>query len=288
MARFSNEKVTPTKARKWLKEYNYADNRPISQTWVNYLARQMKAGHWRSNGEPLIFDTDGKLLDGQHRLSALVLAGITLTFDVRRGIETDAFTTIDQGKSRTAGQVLGMMGVKSASLTAAVCRTIFNWECYGNPFRGDRVSPDEIKIVYDCYRSEIEPAVLIGRGVKGLPCRQSIAGFCFYLFDQVHKKKAAAFFETLRDGVASSAKDPALVLRNRLYAEAVANSRRSLPKRAELGLFIRAWNHYHKGDEITQLQIKPDGDGGFKIPAVRGLGRGQGGMKKKAKGSDAA
>jgi hypothetical protein len=281
--RFSRVTVTPTLASKWLKDFNYTDNRPIAIGWVDYLARQMDKGLWQDNGEPLIFDGEGNLLDGQHRLAAVIKSGKQQTFDVRRGVETHAFTTIDQGRNRSPAQVLGMLGVKNASTVASICRLIYNWEVSGQPFVGRRISPDEIQLVRDLYEGEVEAATQVTIGCRrDVPAPASIIGFCAYLFTKVSKRKAEAFFRTLKEGVADSPKDPALVLRNRLYKEAVANSRRSLPKRAMLGLFIRGWNAYHKGDLVSQLQIKPDGEGGFKLPAVRGLGRSQGGKGCKA------
>ena len=290
--RFSRVKVTPAIAQKWLKEKNYADNRPISKSWVDYLARQMEKGLWQENGEPLIFDLDDQLLDGQHRLAAIVKSGITITFDIRRGVATESFTTIDQGRGRTAGQVFGMLGIKNSRAAASVCRLVYNWETTGAPFVGRRISPDEINLVWEVYEQEITSALEMAIPLKkSVPAPASILGFCAFLFAKASKKKASAFFATLGGGVAEDARDPALVLRNRLFREAVANSRRSLPKKAMFGLIIRGWNAYHKGDKVRQLQIKPDGDGGFKIPIIRGLGRSQGnkgGPTAKARGNKPA
>lgn len=276
--RFSRVTVTPDLAQRWLKDSNYADNRPISRSWVEYLARQMTKDLWQDNGEPLIFDLEDHLLDGQHRLSAVVLSGKTQTFDVRRGVATEAFTTIDQGKQRTGGQVFRMLGEKNSIEVASICRLVYNWELTGSPFVGRRVSPDELQLVLEIYGDAVrEAATIAGRlkSVGKVPVEKSLAGFAYFLFAQISKKKTNEFFDVLIDGVTPFKDHPAITLRNRLFSESVANTRKRLPKKAALGLFFRAWNHHHAGSTVKTLAIKMDGDGSFKLPPLRGGGRGQ-------------
>ncbi len=280
--KFSRVRVSPATAAKWLEEFNYEDNRPIRQRWVDYLARQMAKGMWQDNGEPLIFDVEGHMLDGQHRLSAVVKSGVTITFDVRRGVATEAFTTIDQAASRTPGVVLGMSGVTHSHTVAAVCRMIFNWEHSGSALQSDRVSPDEILAVLEEHKEPVETAAIVAVAVRNtIPMDGSLAGFCHWLFAKASRPKCDSFFETLRDGTGAERGNPALALRNRLFREAMGATRKRLPKKAALALVVRAWNYHHKGDPVTKLGLKPNAEGGFTVPPVRGLGRGQGGRCSK-------
>jgi len=268
------ERFTPTKAKFVLESKNYEDNRKISAPWVEYLARQMKAGLWRSNGEALIFDVDDNLLDGQHRLSAVVESGITVDLLTVKGIDTEAFTTIDQGKIRTAGQVFKMQGEKYGMLLAAACRKIYAWEILGTPARKARLSPDELALVLECY-PEIRDSVVVASKVKSrVPVDGSMVAFCHWLFKRARPKKVVDFFDSLESGQGKSRRDPAVVLRDRLFRER-SKHRRWGPTEL-FAIFTRAWNYYDKGQEVSSLAIKPDRDGTFKVPTVRGLGRSQG------------
>lgn len=275
--RFERVEVGPTKAQKWLKNFNYADNRPIGWGWVNYLARQMKSGHWRDNGEPLIFDKEGQLLDGQHRLAAVVKSGQTFVFDVRKNISTDAFTTIDQGRCRSGGQVFAMMGEKNSTTLASIARMVHNWETSGFPLAGRRISPDELLQTLKRYGDALRQAAATAIALRKtrIPVTTSMSGFCYFLFSQISKKKADEFFGVLMDGTAPYKNHAAVTLSRRLFSESVAHTRKRLPKRAALGLFFRAWNYHHEGKPVTKLAIKMSDDGQFKIPALRGAGRKQ-------------
>lgn len=91
--------------------------RPINDRTVRQYAVDMKAGNWGLTGQGLSFDEDNNLLDGQHRLFAVVLAGtpvqMLVTWDLPK--ETDRVKTInlfDLGRQRSAGSQLKIDGVE--------------------------------------------------------------------------------------------------------------------------------------------------------------------------------
>jgi hypothetical protein len=268
--------ITPALAAEILEERNFEDNRKISKPWVTYLARQMKTGLWRLNGEPLIFDKRDNLLNGQHRLSAVVESGKTIVFPVFIGAAKAAFTTMDQGRNRSAGQVFGMKGEKSGFLLAALCRKVYCWENDGHLGGKRKISPDELQRVLTA-KPELRISAAIARNVNSeVPVDGSMVAFTHWLFSQSNKRRATAFFESLATSEASYKGDPVIVLRRRLFREREKNRRRWGATEL-LAIFVRAWNYYCKDASIKNLAIKPDRDGSYKIPAIYGLGRGQGG-----------
>lgn len=48
---------------------------------------EMQDGKWKLNGKTICFDRTGRLLNGQHRLSAVVRSGVSLTTVVVRGLD---------------------------------------------------------------------------------------------------------------------------------------------------------------------------------------------------------
>src|SRR5215472_1800793 len=85
----SVEDVTPEQALAWLT--NAARNRQINDTAVRRYGQDMANGRWRLNGQGLIFDTDGKLVDGRHRLTAVAATGCTVQMLIVRGAKPEAF-----------------------------------------------------------------------------------------------------------------------------------------------------------------------------------------------------
>lgn len=102
--------VTPDMAREWLK-LNIDNNRKIRVTKVNQFAMDMKNGYWQLNGEPICFNESGRLVNGQHRLHAIIKADRPVTMNVIFGIADDV-NIFDTGSTRGADNMLQMAGIK--------------------------------------------------------------------------------------------------------------------------------------------------------------------------------
>lgn len=104
--------VTPDMARAWL-EKNMKRNRPVMKSTVHSYARQMRNGTWNLTHQGIAFDENGELIDGQHRLSAIMEANIpvqmNVTYDVKR-TPGEVFT-VDMGRKRTYANVMAMSGI---------------------------------------------------------------------------------------------------------------------------------------------------------------------------------
>lgn len=266
--------ITPAMARFWLDNLNYGDNRPISRSRVAYYVRQVKAGRWVLNGQPIIFDSEPRLLNGQHRLSAIVEANKAIHCDIRTGIATDAFTTMDQGWGRSGGQVLGMRGLKNATARAAVCRALYIWEVNNGKLKGyGKVSPDELLLVNDCYPDEVDEATayVVTQAAKGVPMPRGLMGLSHILFHRARPRKAGEFFEVLAEGLTTTKGHPALVMRNRLIQDKMRD--RTMPDDAIWCALVRAWNTYDHGKTMKNVVVKRNPDGEWVQQAIRGLGR---------------
>ena len=117
------ETITPEIAKTMLGEN--VNNRRISRDNVNLFAREMRNGEWRFNGEAIKFGKDGRLLDGQHRLLAVIAADKPLTTLVIRGLEDETQQTMDSGKTRTLGDVLTLRGEKNSTQLASLARAVY-------------------------------------------------------------------------------------------------------------------------------------------------------------------
>ncbi len=112
------QRITPEKARKYIA--NQVNNRKVKNRRVSQYAKSMRDGKWKvDTGEPIKFNKDGQLFDGQHRLQALIDANIELDFWVALDCPNDAFQYVDQGAVRTPADMLSTMGVANRQAIAA-------------------------------------------------------------------------------------------------------------------------------------------------------------------------
>jgi hypothetical protein len=109
--------ITPELAQKWLASSQ--GNRTIRSEAVASLVNQMKSGLFSLNGESIIFDEAGTLIDGHHRLMAIALSNKSIESVVVHGVEKSAVFTLDAGLARTMGDHLTLAGGTNATVRAS-------------------------------------------------------------------------------------------------------------------------------------------------------------------------
>lgn len=115
------ETITPELAREYLKSNlnNPRGKKTLKRSTANRYANDMKSGKWETNGETIVFDEDGILKNGQHRLAAIILAGVPVKIFVVRGVSRDT-VIFDIPEKRTPNQMVNAMGFEcNPSITAA-------------------------------------------------------------------------------------------------------------------------------------------------------------------------
>ncbi len=98
--------VTPEVATLWL-ERNLV-NRPLIQRNVDAIAWDIRNGKWTVTHQGIAFNRDLLLVDGQHRLSAIVAAGVPVPMRVTYNVDCDYAAPIDTGCMRKVHHILGM------------------------------------------------------------------------------------------------------------------------------------------------------------------------------------
>lgn len=259
--RISSERIDPTTAAMWLAKKNVL-NRPMNQVHVSALAASMTDGSWVANGDTIVFSDDDHLLDGQHRLAAIIKSGVTTTMLIVRGVDQAAFATKDIGRRRTSADALSMVGTKNSVLAAATM-AVLEWYDSGRPTskapRG--VAPFRAVDLLKVY-PDLEASVQIGNRVSEM-CRPSSAAAAHYLFAQIDRGLADKFMDGVHTGADLSMLDPQLTLRARLLR--IKNSRAILRNTEVLAMFIKAWNAYVTGQKIAKIQFVI-GEDQFPIP----------------------
>ena len=113
---------------KELLTFNTKGQRNISQANVERYASDMITMDWIINGDTIKISDDGELLDGQHRLNAIVASGESQVLLVVHGIPREAMETIDAGRKRTFSDQLRMEGIRNHSIVAAIGTRLWYWD----------------------------------------------------------------------------------------------------------------------------------------------------------------
>ena len=77
------ETITPDIAKQWLTKN--VNNRKLRSATCAKYARDIKQGNWRLTHQGIAFDKSGNLVDGQHRLQAIIQAGMPVPMVVAYG-----------------------------------------------------------------------------------------------------------------------------------------------------------------------------------------------------------
>lgn len=239
------EKITPDVATKYL-EMN-VHNRPIHQRQVEFLAEEIKQDRWKMNGSTIVFNKEGTLIDGQHRLWAVITSGLPIKILVCRGAEEGSFATIDTGIARTAGDVLGIAGEKNPAKLAAAARFLM---VYQTKFQYDRKKIANSKVIEVVKANPgLEDSVEFIRRAKGAKMVSSaVASGLHYLMSKKDKVLADDLFTGIAGGFQADAGETFLALREKLITCATASS---YTKPHTIAIFvIKAWNAKRDGKHI--------------------------------------
>jgi hypothetical protein len=91
--------VTPEMARQWLNRNSF--NRPLKPRLVDKYVRQINAGNWHRTHQGVAFDPLGVIVDGQHRLWAIVQSGKAVPILIFLNEDSSVHESIDGGRSRS-------------------------------------------------------------------------------------------------------------------------------------------------------------------------------------------
>lgn len=250
--------ITPEMAEEYLKK-NTA-NRNVSATNLAMIKRALIHGEWLVNGEAIKISKAGRVLDGQHRLYAIVETGIPMTTYIIEGLDDEAQFTMDTGKARKLADMLTLRGEKSATRLAAIVRRVHLYKEHG--LRAASVSSYPLTVA-ECLaeldrtprlREMVTDSSRIGRAAK-LP--GSLVAVLQFAFEEIDEDDSAYFFNKLETGENLSANDPIHVLRGQL--DRLDSSHGTVNKTYLMALVIKAWNAFREGREISMLKFRPGG-----------------------------
>jgi len=237
------EEITPQKAQEYLAMNK--NNRHLMPKVVDSYAKDLKEGKWIIGTSTICFDINGNLIDGQHRLSAIIKAGIPVRMEVKRNLSEDAFKAMDIGKVRLAKDMFSIAGVSNYQNLSSVIKLALQFEQESFSRKNYRMSNPELWDIYSIMPDKYDEATKIGYAYYS-QFREIGVSFwgAMYLHLTLTKKhspeKVIRFFDELSDKI-STDNDTLRLFRKKLrnMRELTGSVARSA---TFLVLLIRTWN----------------------------------------------
>lgn len=195
--------ITPDVARRMLT--HNTRNRKTNKVTVGRYGRAMQAREWWMNGESIIFSVTGELLNGQHRLLAIVQSGVAVDVLVVCGIDPDAFKTMDSVRPRSAADGLGISGEVNCHALSAAVQAMVTFVGRGGTIESNGAVGEHRATVITCERVlAAHPG--LRESVRAMKCcrmyRSKHASLVHYLFSIVDPELAGEFAAVLANGSA--------------------------------------------------------------------------------------
>tara|TARA_R110000764_G_C10946248_1_gene376694 strand:+ start:163 stop:954 length:792 start_codon:yes stop_codon:yes gene_type:complete len=255
--------ITPEIAKEMLKRNHR--NRKVSESHVNFLTTEMVNGQWLFDGQPIRFAEGGRLLDGQHRLSAIVKSGTTQSFLILSGIDPLTFKVMDTGKNRSSGDVFSIEGIEYSATVSSTTRMIYVLKKGRAESESRKMSnsillefynenPKILEFVKDSHKLYVDFNRVLSHSY--------ISGFK-YLMAEKNIVASELFWDKVCTGLGLEVGSPMLALRKRLIEDKMSKS--SLSVAEKNALVIKAWNHFRKGNTVKFLKYNKDNE---KFPVI--------------------
>ncbi len=270
-----NAIVSPKLAARWLA--TQVTNRNIQRVSMLSYRADMVAGRWTFTADPIRFDWDGRLIDGQNRLAALAdipTKNFMIPFAVARGLDPQSQMYMDNGARRTAGQQLGLKGIASGTALAGGIKLALVWErkqMFSD--RWGQTNPVTHTEVIEFAQNNPAVVALCQQfltRVRQIGLRPS-SGLAFVIrVGSALPEELELFITEMHTMANLPANSPTLVFAKRL-ARTRQDANLHLDDIDQLGFLIRTWNSFVNNSTRLRLQLPAGGWNLENFPDVDGL-----------------
>lgn len=271
--KFDIETITPREARRLIDRTAALgfNNRSIQKSRVEKLAHAIVTGQWQVTHQGIAIGADGGVLDGQHRLHAILLADQAIETLVARETDADTFTVLDTGAARTTADTLRISGFTNPNNVSAMVRGFIAYQdVVGTTESFERAlrlitTTDVVDFLADRKRQDSTMGALqAARTVASSLARYGLTSslgitmmVCRLRPNELGSDTTAEFFARLADGTMLAPSSPILALRRWYmsdtgYARVIGQHRRSVA----IACTLKALNDYALRRERLVVQFK--------------------------------
>jgi hypothetical protein len=249
------ETITPAKARKMLR--SNSRNRNLRRARVETFAQVLARGEWMLNGETIKIAQDGTLLDGQHRLEAVVTAGVSMRTVVVRGLPIEAQDTVDTGRKRRLADLLAIEGYTDSHGLAAAVNMLHRYRSGQrlDPSRRGAPTPQQALALIEESPGLQESVRTARKLTNEIGGPLGVFGALHSIFRGIDPKATDEFFARLEDGLELKKGDPVWHLRRSIVHTRRDRHYTQTPYYMA-AIIIKAFNYRRAGRTIDLLSFK--------------------------------
>lgn len=251
--------ITPSIAKDMLE--SNVSNRRVNRHIVSQYANDMINGQWKvDTAEVIKISKTNIILDGQHRLLAIVKANIPIYFHVAIDLEDSVFDVLDTGKIRNSTDIFKINGIPKESTIPSIITT-YNQIIFGKYYVLQGAEKSTSHQLLQQYYESPEFWQNVGRVAHNYYLsfakilKPSMIGGFYAYFLKSDKELAESFFSQLCTG-ANITNNTILLLRNRLIADKV--SVKKIQKLTKVIFIIKTWNAFFWNKELKCLKFDAD------------------------------
>lgn len=261
--------VTPEIAAQYLEKNT--NNRNISDSYLTRYVKNMKDGKWKEDtGELIKISKTGVILDGQHRLMAVVKSGCSIYFHIAYNIDDVVFDVIDTGKPRNPGDCFLLAGVENYNAVSAIIAyyNLLNENKKVKAQKSNRATNSDLLSQYyenpEMWQNSFRVSNRLYRSFSKILSCAYIGGFYAYL-RKIDEEKSLSFLTQLCTGknieinVINS-------LRDKLIQDKISTIK--MPPAYKSALIIKTWNFYFSGTDSKFIKFNPNVES---YPVAKGI-----------------
>ena len=251
--------VDPDIASMFLK-LNINRNRHLSSVHVDRFSNAMELGQYHPTGNPILFDLEENMCDGQHRLNAVIKYGKPIRLQLGYGATPEQIQCVDSGRCRNLVDKAKMAGLdptplpkKVESVRAHLAKIYCFYEQGFEEFvrRKGHSRVDETPFVIDYIRNHLQSTTEAAietykMGEFGTP---SLLGFCYYTIVKKYGDVGREFFKQLFTGANLEEGSPILALSKKLTNLRNSNEKMEYKGKTTVRYIFQAFKEYRNGSD---------------------------------------
>ena len=224
-------------------------NRKFKRRHLERLTNTIQNGNWYITAQGIALDQDNNILDGQHRLAAVVRAEKPIQIMLGRNLDPGIFNVVDTGSTRTAGDALDILGSSKGKTVAAALK---NYQLYYQfpkvKWSGNHTpAHTEVTKLYDLHKDYVENMIEeISRRRKSFRCFSESVALTFSLLARDKhwaETPILNFMDAICFGANLEPEDVCLSFRNQL-GSGYFKRRGTCPAQYLLNSFIKCFNNH--------------------------------------------
>ncbi|MCI0754775.1 ParB/RepB/Spo0J family partition protein [Teichococcus vastitatis] len=239
------ESITPAIAEAYL--MHNTRNRKIVAAHVDAIARDIRAGNWMMNAQPICFSRSGRLLNGQHRLSAVIQAGEAIEVPVMRSLPEEAYDTYDIHAKRGPQLGVAFDSFGDKPLIAAAAVLLWKRELKPTGIRNAKPTPAEVMRIVEQHPRLLEMRTF-GRKMIEFG-RGSVLAYAAYCIERDNPELGQVFLDRFETGADLPRGHLILELRKRM--QSLRRERASQDE--QLRELLSAWARFKEKPDLERL-----------------------------------